>query len=97
MTREYFIYISTNPNNTVLYTGVTNDLARRMNEHKNKLHPKSFTAKYNVIKLVYYEIFDSVYDAISREKQIKAGPRRKKLKLIRSINPKFKDLLYELW
>jgi len=81
----------TNKNNTVIYTGVTNDLYRRVSEHKNKTI-KGFTEKYNVIKLVYYELFDSPYDAISREKQIKAGSRKRKIDLIKNMNPGFKDL-----
>ena len=89
--KYYFIYILTNLSNTVLYTGVTNNIKRRIFEHKSKLVP-GFTYKYNVIKLVYYDIFSSIEDAISREKQIKAGPRKKKVSLINSINPKWNDL-----
>jgi putative endonuclease len=90
--RHYCIYIVTNPTNTVLYTGVTNHLTRRIVEHK--LHIGStFTSKYNVTKLVYFEIFTDIKEAIKREKQIKAGSRRKKLNLIHSMNPKFEDLL----
>ena len=74
MSREYYIYIMTNKLNTVLYTGVTNDLKRRIYEHKEKL-VKGFTKKYNVTKLVYYEVYDDVDDAISREKRIKGGSR----------------------
>ena len=81
----------TNKNNTVIYTGVTNDLYRRVSEHKNKAI-KGFTEKYNVIKLIYYETFDGPYDAISREKQIKAGSRKRKIDLIKNMNPDFKDL-----
>ena len=73
----YYIYILTNNNNTVLYTGVTNDLVRRIHEHKNKLI-KGFTEKYNVDKLVYYEVFDYIELAIRREKQIKGYSRVKK-------------------
>lgn len=80
-----------NKSNTVLYVGVTSDLIKRIYEHKNKL-VKGFTAKYNVNKLVYYEVFDSIEDAISREKQIKAGSRAKKEELIRSKNPLYMDL-----
>ena len=72
--RQYYIYIMTNKWNTVLYTGVTRNLKRRVYEHREKL-VKGFTKKYNVIKLVYYEILNSPEDAIRREKQIKAGPR----------------------
>lgn len=93
--REYFIYIATNKANRVLYTGVTNDLGRRMGEHQNKLK-KGFTEKYNVNKLVYYEVFNNAEDAIMREKQIKAGSRQKKIDLIKSINPSFEDFLHTL-
>jgi putative endonuclease len=81
----------TNKNNAVLYTGMTNDLARRACEHKEK-QKKGFASQYNAIKLVYYEIYATAYDAIAREKQIKAGSRKKKLDLINSVNPKWKDL-----
>ena len=87
-----YIYILTNKNNTVLYTGVTNNLLRRLEEHKQGLNPKSFTSKYKLYKLVYYESFFLIGDAIAREKQIKAGSRRKKEELINSINPNWKDL-----
>ena len=88
---ESFIYILTNKANTVLYTGVTNDLKRRIYEHKEKMI-KGFTSKYNVTKLVYYEIFNSIVTAIEREKQIKSWSRNKKLKLINELNPTWKDL-----
>ncbi|MBN1779312.1 MAG: GIY-YIG nuclease family protein [Candidatus Buchananbacteria bacterium] len=94
--KQYYIYILTNKINTVLYVGVTNNLARRIYEHKEKLNPNSFTSKYNVNRLVYYEIFNNSYDAISREKQIKAGSRVKKINLIKSINPQWQDLFNEL-
>jgi putative endonuclease len=81
----------TNKNNTVLYTGVTNNLQKRVYEHKEKL-VEGFTKKYNVVKLVYYEIFDDPENAIAREKQIKAGSRQKKLDLINSMNQEWKDL-----
>ena len=93
---NYYIYILTNDLNTVLYTGVTNDLFRRISEHKNKLNPKSFSAKYNLNKLVYFESFFNVNDAIAREKQIKAGSRRKKILLVESLNPEWKDLYFKL-
>jgi putative endonuclease len=89
--RQYYIYIMTNKNDTVLYTGMTNDLARRVWEHKEK-QVKGFTSRYNITKLVYYEIFATAYDAIAREKQIKAGSRQKKLDLINKLNPEWKDL-----
>jgi len=91
---SYFVYIMTNKYNNVLYTGVTNNLERRSSEHKLKLLP-GFTSKYNVSKLVYYEMFEDINAAIAREKQIKAGSRQKKLDLVNSINPEWKDLLQE--
>ena len=81
----YYVYILTNKRHNVLYTGVTNDLARRMEEHKSKLNSRSFTAKYNAAKLVFYEATTDVDSAIAREKQIKAGSRAKKLLLIQVI------------
>ena len=73
---SYFVYMMTNKHNTVLYTGMTNDLQRRVSEHKQKLI--GFTSRYNVTKLVYFEEYDDVNDAIAREKQIKSGSRKKK-------------------
>ena len=93
--REYCIYIMTNAHNTVLYTGVTNNLARRGYEHKNGLGGV-FTKKYNVHKLIYYEIGDNVHSAIAREKQIKGGSRKKKVDLVNSMNPAWKDLYEEI-
>jgi putative endonuclease len=87
----YYVYILTNKSNRVLYTGVTNDLERRMYEHKNKLIP-GFTEKYNVNKLVYFDQTTDVTSAIGREKQIKGWTRQKKIELIESINPKWIDL-----
>ena len=81
----------TNWNNKVLYTGVTNNLERRVYEHKNKL-TKGFTAKYNINKLVYFDYSEDVTSAISREKVIKGWSRQKKNELIESVNPKWKDL-----
>ncbi|MCC7118037.1 MAG: GIY-YIG nuclease family protein [Anaerolineales bacterium] len=92
--RQYCVYIMTNAHNTVLYTGVTNDLQRRVLEHKSGKGSK-FTGKYNVTKLVFFECGDDVNAAIFREKQIKAGSRQKKLDLINSMNPKWKDLFEE--
>jgi putative endonuclease len=94
--RQYFVYIMTNTQNTVLYTGVTNNLQRRVLEHKSG-KDSSFTKKYNVHKLVYYEIGDDVNAAIAYEKQIKGGSRQKKIDLIKSINPEWKDLYDELF
>ena len=91
MEKQYYVYILTNTNNSVLYTGVTNDLKRRVHEHK-MMYKEGFTSRYNVDKLVYYEIGNDAYSAISREKQIKAGSRQKKLDLINSFNPEWDDL-----
>ena len=90
--KKYYIYIMTNLNDTVLYTGVSSDLIKRVYEHKNKLI-MGFTSKYNVTKLVYFEECGDVYQAITREKQIKAGSRRKKLDLINSVNPDWNDMM----
>jgi putative endonuclease len=88
---QFYTYILTNFNNTVLYTGVTNDLVRRVFEHKKKIIP-GFTSKYNVDKLVYFELFDFINMAIQREKQIKGYSRIKKDNLINSVNPGWNDL-----
>jgi len=95
MNRHYYIYIMTNKRNTVLYTGVTNNLKRRAYEHKEKL-VEGFTKKYNITKLVYYEVFYSIENAISREKQIKGGSRQKKIDLINSMNKGWRDLYEEV-
>jgi putative endonuclease len=87
----YYVYILTNVNNYVLYTGITNDLVRRCFEHKQK-KINGFTKKYNVDKLIYFEKFEYVDLAIAREKQIKGYSRVKKIKLINSFNPDWKDL-----
>jgi putative endonuclease len=87
-----FVYIMTTNNNSVLYTGVTRDLKERITQHKTKKHPDSFSAKYNVCKLVYFEILDTIGDAIRREKQIKSGSRKRKIALIMGMNPEWKDL-----
>jgi putative endonuclease len=86
MTKQYYVYIMTNKHNTVLYTGITNDLRRRIYEHKEGLGG-AFTSRYNVNKLVYYEIANDARAAIAREKQIKAGSQQKKLDLIDGLNP----------
>jgi putative endonuclease len=95
VSKEYYVYIMTNAHNTVLYTGVTNQLARRVYEHRNGLGG-IFTKKYNVQKLVYYEMGNDVNAAIAREKQIKAGSRKKKEDLINKMNPEWKDLYEEI-
>jgi len=88
--REYDVYILTNLNNTVLYTGVTNDLNRRMQQHPAAKGGK-FTARYHATKLVYYVTFEYIEDAILREKQIKAGSHQKKIDLINEINPDWEE------
>jgi putative endonuclease len=89
---NFYVYILTNKNKTVLYTGVTNSLKRRLLEHRDKLNPKSFTARYNVEFLVYYEHFTWIQLAIAREKEIKNLLREKKLDLIKEFNPEFEFL-----
>ena len=89
--KEYFVYLMTNAFNTVIYTGVTNDLERRVHEHKQGSGSR-FTRKYKMAKLVYFESCSDVYNAIEREKQIKAGSRLKKMRLIESMNPRWVDL-----
>ena len=92
---NYYVYIAANKNNKVIYTGMTNDIMRRMYEHKNKLI-EGFTKKYNITKLVYYEYTTDVNSAIRREKQIKKWRREKKNHLIETINPNWKDLSEEV-
>ena len=93
---EYYVYILSNRLNTVIYTGMTKDLVRRVYEHKHHLDPDSFTAKYGVTKLVYYESTSDVKAAIEREKQIKSWSRKKKNALICRDNPEWKDLLPQI-
>ena len=95
MAGQYYVYIITNKRNSVLYIGVTNDLEKRIYEHRTKLID-GFTKKYNVSKLVYYEVFNDIYNAITREKQVKSGSRKKKIDLINSINSNWSDLYEEL-
>ncbi|MFH1254892.1 MAG: GIY-YIG nuclease family protein [bacterium] len=94
--RYYYVYINANKWNSVLYTGVTNNLLNRNYQHKNKDNKISFTAKYKIDKLVYYEMFNDIYNAITREKQIKGGSRKKKIDLIKKFNPKWRDLSEDL-
>ncbi|MCA9438810.1 MAG: GIY-YIG nuclease family protein [Candidatus Omnitrophica bacterium] len=89
--KTYYVYLMTNMHNSVLYLGVTNNLLRRVYEHKNKL-TKGFTSKYNVQKLVYFEMTGEVQDAIAREKEIKKWRREKKNDLVESMNPEWNDL-----
>ncbi len=95
LTKQYYVYFLTNWNNKVLYVGVTNDLKRRIYEHKHSLN-KGFTSKYNVNKLVYYEVCEDIEAAILREKQIKAGSRKKKNDLVERVNPNWEDLWEQL-
>jgi putative endonuclease len=95
MKKTMFIYILTNKSNTVFYVGVTNNLIRRIREHKNH-SAESFTSKYNITKLVYYEVCSDPIVAITREKQLKGGNRANKLCLIQGMNPLFKDLYKEV-
>ncbi len=92
--RQYCVYIMTNIKNSTLYTGVTNNLERRVHEHKIGLG-SAFTSRYKLTKLVYFECCEEIEQAIWREKQIKAGSRQKKMELIESINPGWKDLFLE--
>jgi putative endonuclease len=87
-----FVYIMTNSNNSVLYTGVTSDLKERVIRHKLKIYSNSFSSKYNICKLVYFESLETIGEAIKREKQIKAGSRNKKIDLINGMNPGWNDL-----
>lgn len=91
MTRHYYVYILTNFHNTVFYTGVTNNLIRRVYEHKNKL-VEGFTKKYNIWKLVYFEEYKDIELALNREKQIKDYRREKKLRLIVALNSNLREL-----
>ena len=93
--RQYYVYVMTNKANTVFYTGVTNDLSRRVCEHRQKLL-KGFTRRYNATKLVFFEVRNDIQAAIAREKQIKAGSRQDKIRLIRATNSEWRDLGQEL-
>jgi putative endonuclease len=91
MEKHYFVYILTNKRHTVLYTRATNDLQKRVYQHRMKLIP-GFTTRYNVNKLVFYEVADNPYTAISREKQIKGSSRKKKMDLVDAMNSQWLDL-----
>jgi len=86
------VYFMTNKNNTVLYIGVTSNLEKRIFQHKNKIYKNSFTARYNCDKLVYFEVFSDINDAIKREKQLKNGNRKRKNELVNSENSEWNDL-----
>ena len=92
---HYYVYILSNSTNTVLYTGMTNDLVKRVYQHKEKLLA-GFTKKYNVSKLVYYEVLQDAQNAITREKQIKAGSRKDKIELVNQVNNGWYDLYNEI-
>ena len=89
---NYYVYILANATNTAIYVGVTNDLVRRMYEHRHELNPNSHTARYGIHRLVYYEYTNDSYSAISREKQIKGWNRARKNKLVETRNPGWEDL-----
>ncbi|AYA35589.1 GIY-YIG nuclease family protein [Hymenobacter oligotrophus] len=89
---RYFVYILTNQNHMVLYVGVTNDLGRRVTEHRSGVH-QGFTKRYNVTKLIYFEEYTDINAAIAREKQFKSGSRQKKLDAVASLNPNWDELL----
>lgn len=91
-----FVYIISNKHNGVLYTGGTSELVSRIIEHREKYYPDSFSAKYNIYKLVYYRAFDTIEAAIEEEKRIKAGSRKKKIALIESMNPEWRDLYEDI-
>ena len=88
----YYVYILSNNTNVTIYTGITNDLIRRVYEHKTHADTKSFTARYGIEKLVYFEETSDAYTAISREKQIKSWSRKRKNRLVETINPSWEDL-----
>ena len=92
MEKQYFVYIMTSRHNTVLYTGVTSNLEKRVWEHRTGIH-EGFTKKYHITKLVYYEMYEDPTSAIAREKQLKAGSRKKKIALIEAANPRWEELL----
>lgn len=96
MRRSYYVYIMTNKWDTVLYTGMTNNLERHVREHRER-RGSQFTRRYKIRKLVYFEEYTEVCDAIAREKQIKAGSRQKKIDLIEDVNPEWRDLAMDFF
>ena len=92
---QYYVYILSNATKTVIYTGVTNDLVRRVWQHREHIDPDSFTARFDVNRLVFYEVYEDVQAAIAREKQIKSWNRKRKNKLIENMNPQWRDLSEE--
>lgn len=93
---DFYVYILTNKGNTTLYTGITNDIVRRFYEHKNQIKQDSFSAQYNLLKLVYYEIYQDPITAIAREKFLKKAFRKYKNSLISNFNPSWSDLSEEI-
>ncbi|MGB8647805.1 MAG: GIY-YIG nuclease family protein [Anaerolineae bacterium] len=93
--KQYYVYIMTNKHSTVLYIGVTNNLQRRVYEHREKLL-EGFTKRYNIDKLVYFEVFEDITQAIAREKQLKGGSRQKKIDLVNGANQGWRDLYEDL-
>ena len=93
--RQFYVYIMSNDTNTVTYTGVTSNLARRVHEHKEKV-VEGFTKKYNIRKLVYYEVADDWHSALEREKEIKKGSRRSMVNLVNGMNADWRDLYEEV-
>ena len=89
---SYYVYILSNFTNSTIYTGVTNNLIRRVYEHRHNVDPKSFSARYKTYKLVYYESSPDIRSAIEREKQIKSWSRAKKNQLVETVNPKWQDM-----
>ncbi|WP_276090475.1 GIY-YIG nuclease family protein [Pedobacter sp. JY14-1] len=96
MDKGGWVYIMTNKSHTVLYVGVTSDIRQRIYDHKNSTYLNSFTSRYKAFKLVYYNFFESIEDAIDEEKRIKAGSRLKKIRLINEVNPHWNDLTEEV-
>jgi putative endonuclease len=94
--KSAFVYIITNKNNTTIYVGVTSNLKQRIKQHREKKYTQSFSAQFNLNKLVYYESLTSIVTAIAREKQLKAGSRAKKIALIEQLNPEWLDLFEDL-
>ena len=93
MENQAYVYILSSQNNSALYVGVTSDLSKRVLQHKSGHYPNSFTSRYRINKLVYYELFEHIGDAIAREKQLKAGSRQKKIALVEKRNPQWDDLM----
>lgn len=93
---QFFVYIMASSKSGSIYTGLTSDITGRVWEHKNKVHPNSHTAKYNITRLVYYEQFEEAEAAIDREKLIKSKPRAYRIKLIEKDNPNWSELYHTL-